>query len=234
MANYQESVKQKKPSPQISTQLYMRISEIHDDTVILKNGGLRVILKCASINFNLKSEQEQNALIAGYQSFLNTLDFPVQIVIRSKKMDIDQYIDKLRKLAETQQNPLLQKETLEYADFIQKLVEYADIMSKEFYITVPFNPYRAEKMNFLEKFLSRLRPRDSYSEIKKRHAEFETLKKDLIQRINIVKTGLENCGVKCEQLTTQELIEIFYNIYNPQVARNEKVKDVNALNIETT
>lgn len=229
----QDSIKQKKPSPQISTQVYMRISEIHDDTVVLKNGGVRVILKATSLNFNLKSEQEQNALIAGYQSFLNTLDFPVQIVIKSKKMDIDQYIDKLRGLSEGQQNPLLKQQTLEYADFIQKLVEYADIMSKDFYVVIPFNPYRTEKANFLDKFLSRFRPRDSYAEIKKRHAEFETLKKDLMQRVSVVKTGLENCGVKCEQLTTQELIELFYNIYNPQVARNEKVKDVSQLNIET-
>lgn len=229
-----DTVKQKKAGPQISTQIYMRIAEIHDDVVILKNGGIRAVLKATALNFNLKSEQEQNALIAGYQAFLNTLDFPVQIVIRSKKMDIDLYIDKLRKLSETQQNPLLKQQTLEYADFIQKLVEYADIMSKEFYVVVPYNPYRMEKANFLEKFLSRLRPRDSYAEIKKRHAEFETLKKDLGQRLNVVKTGLENCGVKCEQLTTQELIELFYNIYNPQVSRNEKVKDVSTLNIETT
>lgn len=214
--------------------MYMRIAEIHDDVVVLKNGGIRAVLKATALNFNLKSEQEQNALIAGYQSFLNTLDFPVQIIIRSKKMDIDLYIEKLRKLADTQTNPLLRQQTFEYADFIQKLVEYADIMTKEFYVVVPFNPFRAEKMNFFEKFMSRLRPRDSYAEVKKRHAEFEQLKKDLGQRLNIVKTGLENCGVKNEQLTTQELIELFYNIYNPQVARNEKVKDVSVLNIETT
>lgn len=232
MQDQSNTVKNKKPSPQISTQMYMRIAEIHDDVVVLKNGGIRTILKATSINFNLKSEQEQNALIAGYQSFLNTLDFPVQIIIRSKKMDIDLYIDKLKKLADTQINPLLKQQTFEYADFIQKLVEYADIMSKEFYVVIPYNPFRAEKMNFIEKFLSRLRPRDSYAEIKKRHAEFESLKKDLGQRLNVVKTGLENCGVKCEQLTTQELIELFYNIYNPQVSRNEKVKDVGALNLE--
>jgi len=145
-----DTVKNKKSSPQISTQMYMRIAEIHDDVVVLKNGGIRAILKATSINFNLKSEQEQNALIAGYQAFLNTLDFPVQIVIRSKKMDIDLYIEKLRKLAETQTNPLLKQQTFEYADFIQKLVEYADIMSKEFYVVVPYNPFRAEKMNFIE------------------------------------------------------------------------------------
>lgn len=234
MPEYEDSVKKKKPGPALSTQMYMRIAEIHDDTVVLKNGGLRIVLKATALNFNLKSEQEQNALIAGYQSFLNTLDFPVQIVVRSKKMDIDQYIEKLRGLGENQANPLLKKQTFEYADFIQKLVEYADIMAKEFYVVIPFNPYRAEKMNFFEKFMSRLRPRDSYAEVKKRHGEFEQLKKDLNQRINVVKTGLENCGVKSEQLTTQELIELFYNIYNPQVARNEKVKDVSVLNIETT
>lgn len=234
MAQQEETVKKGKPSKQLSTQMYMRIAEIHDDVLVLKNGGVRVVLKATAINFNLKSEQEQNALIAGYQSFLNTLEFPVQIVIRSKKMDIDVYIEKLRKLGENQTNPLLKQQTGEYADFVQKLVEYADIMSKDFYVVVPFNPYRAEKLNFFDKFLARLRPADSYMEVKKRHGEFDSLRKDLMTRVNVVKGGLENCGVKTDQLTTQELIELFYNTYNPQVARNEKVKDVSGLNIETT
>ncbi|HBB03031.1 MAG: Type IV secretory pathway VirB4 protein [Candidatus Peregrinibacteria bacterium GW2011_GWF2_38_29] len=232
MPEYEDSVKKRKQGPQMSTQMYMRVSEIHDDTVVLKNGGLRTILKCTALNFNLKSEQEQNALISGYQAFLNTLDFPVQIVVRSKKMDIDQYIEKLKKLSEGQQNPLLRQQTFEYADFIQKLVEYADIMAKEFYVVVPFNPFRAEKANFFDKFLARLRPADSTAEIKKRHSEFEQLKKDLTQRVNVVKSGLENCGVKNDQLSTQELIELFYNTYNPQASRNQKVKDVGQLNLE--
>lgn len=219
-------------SPAQSTQMYMRISEIRDNVVVLKNGGLRVILKVSSVNFNLKSEPEQNALIAGYQGFLNTLEFPIQIVMRSKKLDIDKYIEQLKNIGEKQTNPLLQKQTFEYADFINKLVEYADIMEKEFLVVVPYNPARAESMGLFATLLSHLRGKDAYAEIKKRHAEFEQLKKGLAQRIQVIENGLQNMGLKTTQLSTQELIELFYNAYNPVTARNQKIEHLDEMSID--
>lgn len=216
-----------------STQLYLKISEIHDDAVVLKNGGLRAILRVSSVNFNLKSEQEQNSIIYSYQGFLNTLEFPIQIVIRSKKLDVDQYLDKLQKIGEKQTNPLLQNQTFEYVEYIRKLVEYADIMEKDFLVVVPVDPLRATKPNIFQKFFQNINSKDTYSNIKQRHEEFDGLKRTLNQRVSTIRIGLENCGLKVNQLMTKELIELFYNIYNPTVSRLEKAKEVDKINITT-
>lgn len=216
-----------------STQIFLKISEIRDDTVVLKNGGVRAVLRVASMNFNLKSEEEQNAIIYSYQGFLNTLEFPIQIVIRSKKLDIDEYLENLRKIGERQTNALLQRQTYEYIEYITKLVEYADIMEKEFFVIVSYDPFRAQKMNMIQKFLQSFQSKDSYETVKKRHEEFEQLKKSLNQRVNTVKIGLENAGLKVDQLMTKELIELFYTIYNPTVARYEKANDIRSFTITT-
>lgn len=231
----QDSIKDSKgkKSPSLGTQMYLKIAEIHDDTVVLKNGGVRAVLAISSINFNLKSEDEQNAIIYSYQGFLNTLEFPIQIVVKSKKLDIDEYLEKLKKLGEKQTNPLLQKQTYEYVEYIAKLVEYADIMEKEFYVIVPNDPFRSQKLNIVQKFFQSLNAKDTYMGVKRRHDEFEQLKKGLNQRVSSIKISLENCGLKVEQMNTKQLIELFYNIYNPTVARYEKVKDSAKLNITT-
>lgn len=208
--------------PTLSTQTYLRISEIREDTLVLKNGGLRSVLKVSSINFNLKSEEEQNAIIYSYQGFLNTLDEPIQIVIRSKKLDIDNYLDDLRERGRKQTNALLQKQTIEYVEYVQKLVEYADIMSKELYVIIPQDPFRAKNQNFLEKFFGFLNAKDSYAQIKQRRDEFDELKKKLAQRVNSVRVGLENCGLSVEELTTKDLIKLFYEINNPMASRYQK------------
>ncbi len=224
---------QAKKNPATSTQTYLRISEIRDDTIVLKNGGLRSILRVSSINFNLKSEDEQNSIVYSYQGFLNTLEFPIQVVVRSKKLDIDNYLDKLRKIGEKQTNPLLQTQTYEYVEYISKLVEYADIMEKDFLVIVPVDPVRSQKLNILQKFFQNMNAKDSYEAIKRRHDEFENLKKSLAQRVSSVKVGLENCGLKAEELTTKELIELFYGIYNPTVARYEKAKEIQDIDVQT-
>lgn len=208
--------------PTLSTQTYLRISEIREDTLVLKNGGLRSVLKVSSINFNLKSEEEQNAIIYSYQGFLNTLDEPIQIVVRSKKLDIDNYLDDLRERGRKQTNALLQKQTIEYVEYVQKLVEYADIMSKELYVIIPQDPFRAKNQNFLEKFFGFLNAKDSYAQIKQRRDEFDELKKKLAQRVNSVRVGLENCGLSVEELTTKDLIKLFYEINNPMASRYQK------------
>lgn len=228
-----DSVKQSKTkqSPGISTQTFLKISEIKDDTVVLKNGGLRAVLKVSSVNFNLKSEEEQNAIIYSYQGFLNTIEFPIQILVRSKKLDIDDYLDNLRKKGEVQKNQLLQQQTFEYVEYIAKLVEYADIMDKEFFVVVPYDPFRSLKLNMLQKLFQSLNQKDSYAEIKRRHEEFAQLKKNLNQRVSTVKIGLENCAIKAEQLDTKKLIELFYNIYNPSVSRFQKANRIEELKI---
>lgn len=228
-----ESVKQGKKVPGSSTQTFLKIAEIRDDTLVLKNGGVRGILKVSSINFNLKSEDEQNAIIYSYQGFLNTIEFPIQILIRSKKLDIDDYLETLRKKGEKHTNQLLQRQTFEYIEYISKLVEYADIMEKEFYVIVPYDPFRAQKVNILQKFFQNMNPKDNYSEVKHRHEEFAELKKNLSQRVNTVKVGLENCGLKVEELDTRQLIQLFYESYNPTAARYQKLTDLESEDVMT-
>lgn len=229
--NEKESkVKAAKKNAANSTQNHLRISEIKADTVILKNGGSRAVLETNSINFNLKSEEEQTAIIKGYQSFLNILDFPVQIVVRSKKLDLDNYLAELTELGEKQTNPLLQKQTVDYIEYIKRLLEYADIMNKSFYVVVPFNGAAGDDksngfMDFFKKFTQRLKGKQTDSDFVKQKKQFDSLKKGLDHRINIVMSALENCNLKVKRLNTQELIELYYYSYNPELARIQKVAD---------
>ena len=218
--------------PTLSTQTYLRISEIRENTLVLKNGGVRAVLRVSSINFNLKSEDEQNAIIYSYQGFLNTLEDPIQIVIRSKKLDIDNYIDSLKEKANKQPNALLQKQTNDYIEYIQKLVEYTDIMEKEFYVVVPQDPYQIEKSSFLARWFRFINAKDTYNEIKDRRKQFDELRKKLSQKVSSVRIGLENCGLQVEELTTKDLIELFYQTYNPNIARFQKGEALDKTNIQ--
>jgi hypothetical protein len=225
--------KNNRAKKEASTQTHLRIAEIRDNVVVLKNGGVRAVLKTSSINFNLKSEDEQNAIIYSYQSFLNSLEFPIQILVRSKKLDIDNYIEQVRKLGEKQENQLLQEQTYEYASYVERLVEYADIMEKEFYVIIPYNPGRTEGTHKVQSFFQRLFPKDTHGDTKQRHSEFDGLKKNISQRVNIAKSGLENCGLKVTELETVDLIELYYNSYNPMTSRNQKLHQMDKMAIET-
>lgn len=227
-------VKNPKKSGNNSTQNFLRIAEIKNDTVILKNGASRAVLQTNSINFNLKSEDEQMAIIQAYQSFLNTLDFPVQIVVQSKKLDLDNYLNDLTKTAETQENPLLQKQTYDYIDYIKRLLEYADIMSKAFYVVIPYNGTLGDDkptgfIAFFNKFLQRIGLKETDSKFIKRKKDFENLKKGIDHRVNIISAGLENCGLKVNRLNTQELIELYYTANNPEIARLQKILEQDQL-----
>ena len=181
-----QSVKAAHKSPSIGTQVHMKISEIHDNTVVLKNGGLRTVLKTSSINLHLKSEEEQNAVIFSYQNFLNSIEFPIQILVRSKKLDLDNYIAKLKKIESKQENRLLQEQTAEYIEYIQKLIEYADIMKKEFYVIVPQDPFRTQSKGFIKTLIENFNPKDTAAKVIQHRKEFEQLKKQLAQKVNVV------------------------------------------------
>lgn len=222
--NEKETVKKGKKNKAVSTQRYVQFAGTHDDTLILKNGGLRAVLEVSSINFNLKSEDEQNAIIRSYQGFLNSLNFPVQVLVRSRKLDIDHYLDDLQLRKKKLHNELLKRQMEEYIEYVQKLVEYTDIMEKRFFVVVPMNPPRAEKKGTFGSFMQYISPDDKVVEIIKRKKEFKNLKKDLDTRVNIVKTALENCSLNVTQLNTEKIIQIFYQAYNPQLARRQKLE----------
>ncbi len=226
------SVKGGKKDKKESTQMHLKVAEIHDDTVVLKNGGLRSILKTSSINLNLKSEEEQNAVIYSYQNFLNTLEFPIQIVVRSKRLDLEHYIEKLKKIGVKQGNPLLQKQTFEYVEYISRLVEYADIMEKQFYVVIPQDPFGQEHRGFLKSFMENIFPQDTVTKIQARQKQFDELKKRLTQRTNTVRAGLEGCGLRVQEMNTEELIELFYETYNPLTSRSQKVEPEDELALE--
>jgi len=226
-----KTVRQKKTTPAASTQLHLKIAEIRDNVLVLKNGGMRAILQTSSVNFNLKSEPEQQSIIISYQGFLNTLEFPIQIVVRSKKLDIQKYLENLEVVAEKQMNPLLKKETFEYKEYIKKLVEYADIMEKLFYVVVPYDPFGSKKTSIITQFIDFITPRDSISKIKQRRLEFDTLKKNLSGRVNSVTAGLQSCGLRVNQLSTSEIVELFYNIYNPLTSRNQKITNLDDISV---
>ncbi|MCF7845913.1 MAG: TraC family protein [Candidatus Peribacteraceae bacterium] len=217
--------------PAGSTQLYLRIAEIHDDVVVLKNGGLRAVLEVDSVNVNLKSEDEQNALTAAYQNFLNSLEFPIQIVMRSKKLDISNYLATLKNAGKKQKNEILKNQITEYSEYIRRLVEFADIMEKTFYVVVPYDSVSSTSVSMFQNFWSFIHPTDTQSAFEKRKKEFITFNKKLEQNVEQVEGSLENCGLKTRRLATAELIQLFYGIYNPLTARNEKVDELTKLDL---
>lgn len=217
-----KNVKKGQKNNFVSTQRYLQFSEVHDDVLVLKNGSIRAVLEVSSINFNLKSEQEQQAIIQGYQRFLNALNFPIQIQVRSRKLDIDKYLDDLRIRQRKHTNDLLRLQMSSYIEYIEKLVEYSDIMEKRFFVVVPITPPRAEKKGAIASFLEYIKPSDTAHDIIVRKKEFKNLKRELEARIETVKTALENCGLNITQLDTQKIIELFYQAYNPDRARTQK------------
>ena len=227
------TVRNRKKNSLTSTQRFLPIAEIRNDTVLLKNGGLRAVLQIEAINFNLKSETEQQGIISGYESFVNTLSFPLQIVVRSTKMNIDPYIMNLRAMADKQPNELLQQQTSSYASFIERLVDVADIMQKRFYVVVPLDA-SVRRKTLIEQFFGWLSTDDSLSKASARNREFAVNSRALLDRVNLVTTGLENIGLKCNRLTTHGLIELYYQIYNPKTSQEQKLPPEEKMHVEKT
>jgi type IV secretory pathway VirB4 component len=206
-----------------STQAYLDIAEIKDSLVVMKNGSLRLIMLVSTVNFELKSEEEQNILIGQYQNFLNSLEFPIQIVIQSRRLDLSSYISKLKERLNQTENELLKLQIADYIEFIKELIAQANIMDKKAYVIVPYFPPLIKTPSSWEEVISGRPPKTLTA------SEFETFKKEVIQRAHTVASGLGSLGLRCIQLNTQELIELFYNIYNPEFATLEKLLPVEEL-----
>ena len=210
----------KKEGP--STQAYLNIEEIHDGIVILKNGGMRTVMLVSTVNFALKSEEEQNVTIYGFQNFLNALSFPAQIVMQSRRLDLSAYISKLKEIEKSQPNQLLRIQTADYIDFIEKLLQVANIMDKKFFVVVPFEPIGIKKSGVFEKIKTAVTGRPSKREI----LEFERNKKELLQRTEIIAQSLGSMGLRAVQLSTLELAELYYGSYNPEASLSQKITSV--------
>lgn len=211
-----------------STQQHLDIAEFREDTVIMRDGTLRAVLLVASINFALKSEDEQNAIISAYVGFLNNIDFPLQIVIQSRELNIDNYLAFLRQKEKEQTNELLKMQTTEYLQYVSELISLGKIMNKRFYIVVPYNSLSDKQKGFFTKLLESLRPA---SLIKMKEEKFIRRRSELTRRTENVIGGLASMGVNAVPLDTQSLIELFYNIYNPETASNQRLVDIKELRL---
>jgi len=223
----------KKTSAQ-STQLFLDIAEIKNDTVILKDSTLRAVLMVSSINFALKSEEEQQAIVAAYVGFLNYLEFPIQIVVQSRKLNIDAYLTGLKQREKEITNELLKKQIDNYVAFIKQLVEIGDIMSKKFFLVVPYSPVAEAAAAKPKRFFSKVSELFTPGRIiKLKKEKFDKYHRELTQRLGHIVGNLNSMGLKSVVLDTQSLIELYYNVYNPGIAEQEVLTDVNKLNIES-
>lgn len=211
-----------KKSKAKSTQKFLPISEIRDGIVILKNGTYRTILMVNAVNFNLKSQDEQESLLSGYQSFLNGLSFPIQIVMQSRTLDLDTYLESLDTAAANQTNDLLRSQTTDYASFVRELIGVANIMSKTFYVVIPYSEAVLRRKGF-----NLFGPKTAVMAGKK----FEEIKSELIERTGLISSGLGSLGLSNVQLNTQELIELYYSTYNIDTARRQKLFSVSNVGV---
>ena len=212
-----------------TTQKFIDVAEVKDNVIVLKNGALRAVLAVSAINYELKSTDEQTAIIGQYQNFLNSLDFPVQIMVNSRQMNIDSYINFISQKEKEQPNELLRLQTSEYTRFIKELVSVSNIMDKTFYVIVPFSPIESVDSGLFSNIMSRFNPQKNILE---KRQNFETYKNQLFQRVDHVITALGATGVKIIPLETQDIIELLFNAYNPGVFESGRLADINKLELK--
>ena len=205
--------------PAASTQHFLEIDQIREGVIILKNKALRAVMMVSSLNFALKSEEEQSAIIHQFQNFLNSLDFTCQIIIQSRKLNITGYLDQIKELEAKQTNELLKIQTAEYRQFIEDIItgappagKYGEIMSKSFYVVLPFTLLEAVGATSPLKLLKSSKMPTLTED------EFQRCKQQLWQRLEFVALGLRRCGLQAVPLTTPELIELFWGLHHPKQA----------------
>ena len=207
------------------TQEFVEIDSIREGVVILKNGSLRQILLVSGINFDLKSEEEQNLVISAYQGFLNALRYSVQIFVHSRRLNIEAYLEKLEERKAEEENELLQNQISEYIQFIKNFVGGNPIMTKAFFVVVPFDPIIMPGQASVtgKKFLGIFgRGGKSAGADEAREAKFREYKEQLSQRVAQVTSELSQVGLRAVPLQDEEITELFYNLYNPEsVERKE-------------
>lgn len=199
-----------------ATQKFVPVKEIRNGVVFLKDGGYRGILMCSSINFGLKSVDEQHAITLGFQNFLNTLDFSIQIIINSRKMDLRPYLSILGEKVADQKTELMRIQLHEYIEFVRTFADQANIMTKMFYIVVPYA--RSAAINIKNTFgVSETRPVTGAGAI---DVDFDKDRIQLEQRMSLVASGLSGTGVRAVPLGTEEVIELLYRSFNPGELEN--------------
>jgi hypothetical protein len=196
-----------------ATQDFVPIKEIRDGIVILKDGSMRAIVMASSVNFALKSSEEQQAIIMQFQSFLNGLDFSIQICIQSRALDIRPYISMLEGRYKDELGDLMKMQIREYIQFVKNFVEQTNIKTKTFFVVIPFSPTISNAdANVLEKLVAKKKNDGS---AKTDETNFEENRTQLEQRIGSISQGLVRCGIRSVELGTEEIVELFYKTFNP-------------------
>jgi type IV secretory pathway VirB4 component len=200
--------------PKISTQQFLEIKQVREGVMVLKDKSLRGVLMVSSLNFALKSEEEQNAIIYQFQEFLNSLDFSIQILVQTRRLNITGYLDKLEGLERKQDNELLKIQTKGYREFIAGLIKGETIMTKTFFVVVPYHlsPVEMQKFGKAQKFTPKKQGQDLKEDV------FQRYKGQLWQRMEFVALGLRRCGLQAIPLITPELIELFWKFHHPKEA----------------
>ena len=200
---------------QSTTQDFIPIQEVRDGVVILKTGAMRSVVLATSLNFALKSADEQGAILGEFQNFLNSLDFSIQIFAQSKKLDIRPYLALLEDRYKEQATDLMKIQVREYVEFVKSFVESTNIMSKSFFVVVPYDP---PILTASKNPISNMLPgKNKTSEAKTASADasFAEYRSQLEQRVAVVEQGLVRCGIRAAELGTEEVVELFYKIFNP-------------------
>jgi len=226
-SNAKDQGTQKKAQQQNTTQSSLLISEMRDGMVIMGDGSFRAIVACKSINFDLMSSREREGVEFSYQNFLNALYFPIQIFIRSQRVDIGPYLDRLASIRRSQDNMLLNVLMDDYINFIDVLSQEANIMDKSFFIAIPYYP-TGDLTNVVEQskgIFSKLFAKEKTTVAKIDSVAYEKAKDEIKNRVDAVISGLYQIGVKSVQLNTKELGELYYNMYNPDTAVREPLGD---------
>jgi len=201
-----------------STQEHLDIRDIKDDLLLLKPGGAALILQANAVNFDLLSEKEQDAMIAAYSALLNSLSFPLQITIRSRKLDISAYLTAIDQQAQRQPNPYLRERVLNYKEFVSGLVQQGEVLDKRFHLIVPYYELTVTAPSLLDSFRRFLGMKPKAKPVS-RAGLLQRAKTDLEPKRDHLIKQLNRLGIKARQLTTSELIKLFYEIYNPEQAR---------------
>lgn len=210
-----------------TAQKSLLFSELRDGMIIMADGSYRAVIACQSINFDLMSNREREGVEYSYQNFLNSLNFPIQILVRSQRVDISPYIEKLQGIRRSQDNMLLGVLMDDYIEFIAMLADEANIMDKSFYIVVPYSA-AGDATKLVEQgkgFFGKLFGKTGPVVTKIDQASYEKAKSEIKNRVDVVTSGLFQLGVQSVQLNTKQLGELYYNMYNPDTAVNQPLGD---------
>ncbi len=215
-----------------SSQNSLLIAELRDSMTIMNDGSMRAVIACQSINFDLMSDREREAVEYSYQNFLNSLYFPIQIMIRSQKVDIGPYLDLLERIRRDQDNMLLGVLMDDYISFIGALAQETNIMDKSFFIVVPYYPAGdvTSAVSQSKSMVGSLFGSTKQQRIRIDEATYNKSKDEVRNRVQTVINGLLQIGIRSSQLNTKELGELYYNVYNPDTAVREPLGDFNAMN----